>query len=61
MRPGEDGLFEIDLRIVPRNATDYRTTLVTAVPADRVAEVAKGRTLRVRVDPTRPGGPILVL
>lgn len=56
-----DGIYDITVHVTPRGKPSYRTTLVTAVPMDRLNDLAVGRTLRLRVDPNRPGGPVFVL
>jgi len=57
----EDGSTEMALTVMPRGGHPaYRTVIVTYVPYDRKFQIAKGHSVRVKVDPRMPGRLMIV-
>lgn len=57
----DDGSTELALTVMPRGGhPPYRTVVVTYVPYDRKFQIAKGHSVRVRVDPSTPGRLMIV-
>ena len=57
----DDGSTELALTVIPRGGRPaYRTVVTTFVPYDRKFQIAKGQSLRVRVDPRKPGRLMIV-
>lgn len=57
----EDGSTEMALTVMPRGGhAAYRTVVTTYVPYDRKFQIAKGHSVRVRVDPSKPGRLMIV-
>lgn len=57
----EDGSTEMALTVIPRGGLpNYRTVVSTYVPYDRKFQIAKGGSLRLRVDPRKPGRLMIV-
>jgi hypothetical protein len=57
----EDGSTEMALTVMPRGGhAPYRTVVVTYVPYDRKFQIAKGHSVRVKVDPSNPGRLMIV-
>ncbi len=57
----DDGSTELALTVMPRGGhAAYRTVVTTFVPYDRKFQIAKGHSVRVRVDPSKPGRLMIV-
>jgi hypothetical protein len=57
----EDGSTEMALTVMPRGGfASYRTVVTTYVPYDRKFQIAKGLSVRVKVDPRTPGRLMIV-
>lgn len=57
----DDGSTELALTVMPRGGhAAYRTVVTTYVPFDRKFQIAKGHSVRVRVDPSKPGRLMIV-
>ncbi|MFT3811335.1 MAG: hypothetical protein QM698_15590 [Micropepsaceae bacterium] len=51
----DDGSTELALTVMPRGRPAYRTIVNAYVPVDRRHVLARGASLKVRIDPSRPG------
>ncbi len=56
----DDGSTELALTVIPRGRSAYRTVVNTYVPVDRRHLLARGASLKVRVDPSAPGRLMIV-
>lgn len=57
----DDGSVEMALTVMPRGGhPPFRTVISTFVPHDRKFQIAKGHSVRVKVDPRTPGRLMIV-
>lgn len=57
----EDGSTEMALTVMPRGGHHpYRTVVTTFVPYDRKFTIARGHSVRVKIDPSKPGRLMIV-
>lgn len=59
-QPLPDGAYEMVLHVTPRDRDSYHVRLETFVPADDVPRLRIGASLRLRVDPDRPGRLVIL-
>lgn len=56
----DDGSTELALTVIPRGRPSYRTIVNTFVPMEKRHLLARGASLRVRIDPSVPGRLMIV-
>lgn len=56
----DDGSTELALTVIPRGRPSYRTIVNTFVPMEKRHLLARGASLRVRIDPSAPGRLMIV-
>ena len=56
----DDGSTELALTVTPRGRPAYRTIVNTYVPMEKRHLLARGASLRVRIDPSAPGRLMIV-